>query len=167
MGYRLREVETERKFSRELTLQAIERAVPLEEIAAVLQAENAQEMRERKLNMVVVVLLAIAMNLYVDLSLKHVLIKIAQGLRFIWPGADISLPKDSAISYRRYQLGARPLSALFHRVCRPLATPQTPGAYLFGLRLMAIDGTQEDVPDTPENAAALSPKATADRGDSA
>jgi hypothetical protein len=111
-------------------------------------------------------LLVIAMNLYVELSLKHVLIKIAQGLRFIWAGADIPLPNDSAISYRRYQLGARPLAGLFHRVCRPLATPQTPGAYLFGLRLMAIDGTKEDVPDTPENVAAFG-RHHGDRGDSA
>jgi hypothetical protein len=43
--------------------------------------------------------------------------------------------------------------ALFHRVCRPMATSQTRGAFLFGLRLMAIDGTVEDIPDTPEKAA--------------
>jgi hypothetical protein len=42
---------------------------------------------------------------------------------------------------------------LFHRICQPVATAQTPGAFLFGLRLMAIDGTTEDVPDTPANAA--------------
>ncbi|HEY6411522.1 MAG TPA: IS4 family transposase, partial [Ktedonobacteraceae bacterium] len=36
--------------------------------------------------------------------------------------------------------------------CVPLATPDTPGAFAFGLRLMAIDGTLEDVNDTPANA---------------
>lgn len=34
-----------------------------------------------------------------------------------------------------------------------MATPQTPGAFRFGRRLMAIDGTVEDLPDTPENVA--------------
>jgi hypothetical protein len=53
-----------------------------------------------------------------------------------------------ALSYRRYQLAARPLVALFHEVCQPLATETTPDAFLFGLRLMAIDGTVEDVADT-------------------
>jgi hypothetical protein len=43
----------------------------------------------------------------------------------------------------------------FQRLCRPLATPQTRGAFLFGLRLLAVDGTTEDVPDTPANAAAF------------
>jgi len=57
-----------------------------------------------------------------------------------------------AISQRRYQLGWRVMQALFHRVCKPLATAQTKGAYLFGLRLMAMDGTKEDIPDTPQNA---------------
>lgn len=35
---------------------------------------------------------------------------------------------------------------------RPLATRQTPGAFLGGLRLMAVDGTVFDVPDSKENA---------------
>jgi hypothetical protein len=38
------------------------------------------------------------------------------------------------------------------QVVRPLATPQTPGAFLGGLRLMAVDGTVFDVPDTEANA---------------
>jgi hypothetical protein len=36
-----------------------------------------------------------------------------------------------------------------HRVSQPLATPETAGAFLFGLRLMAIDGRGEDVADAP------------------
>ena len=55
---------------------------------------------------------------------------------------------------------------LFRRVCRPLATPDTPGAFLFGLRLMAVDGTVEDVRDTPANPAAFG-RQTGSRGDSA
>ena len=44
------------------------------------------------------------------------------------------------------------MSRLFHLIVRPCATVQTPGAFLGGLRLMAIDGTVFDVPDTPTNA---------------
>ena len=39
------------------------------------------------------------------------------------------------------------MSRLFALVARPLATPDTPGAFLHGLRLMAVDGTVFDVPD--------------------
>jgi len=166
MGYRLRELEAESKFGRTLTLDALGQVVLMSDIKAVIQEEAVEEIRERKLTMVVAVLLVITMNIYSRLSLGHVMQKLGQGLRFIWGDPDYRLPGDSAISYRRYQLGARPVVALFHRVCRPMTTLQTPGAFLFGLRLMAIDGTIEDVPDTPENMAAFGRHHT-DRGDSA
>jgi hypothetical protein len=166
MGYRLRQIDAESKFSSELHLKAIGRAVPMDEIKAALQETGVQEVRVRKLNMVAVMLVTIAMNIYTHLSIGAVMRKIARGLRFVWPDPDYAVPKDSALAYRRYQMGARPMVTLFHRVCRPMATPETPGAFLFDLRLMAIDGTVEDVPDTPENVAAFG-RHHGDRGDSA
>jgi hypothetical protein len=44
------------------------------------------------------------------------------------------------------------MSRLFHRLARPLATPETPEAFLGGLRLVAVDGRVFDLPDTQENA---------------
>lgn len=44
------------------------------------------------------------------------------------------------------------MSHLFHLVVRPCATVQTLEAFLGGLRLMALDGTVFDVPDTVTNA---------------
>src|SRR5258708_10637747 len=41
---------------------------------------------------------------------------------------------------------------LCQRVCQPMATEQTKGAFRFGLRLMAIDGTLDEVADTEANA---------------
>ncbi len=52
----------------------------------------------------------------------------------------------------RKQLGIAVLRQLFRQSCVPLATPQTPGAFQFGLRLMALDGTLDEVPDSPANA---------------
>ncbi len=133
----------------------IERIVPQATIAAVLATEGRFTERERKLNLLVTVLLIIMLNLYTADSIGAVLEKMAQGLRYIWPDPNYGVPNASAVSYRRYQVGARPVVALFHEVCHPLAEPNTPGAFLFGLRLMAIDGTTEDVPDTPANVAAF------------
>jgi hypothetical protein len=42
--------------------------------------------------------------------------------------------------------------ASFRRLCHPMATPHTAGAFRFGLRLTAIAGTATDSPDTPESA---------------
>ncbi|MBV8431565.1 MAG: IS4 family transposase, partial [Solirubrobacterales bacterium] len=44
---------------------------------------------------------------------------------------------------------------LFERVVRLLATPETPGAFYKGWRLMSIDGTIWNVPDSDANAAAF------------
>jgi len=153
MGFTIRQIEAECKFSSALTVEALSQAIPPDGITRVLQQEAALEERERKLTMVVVVWLIIALHLYTTLSQGAVLAKLARGLRLIWPDPSMRLPRDSALSYRRTQLGARPLFALFHEVCQPIATSQTRGAFLFGLRLMALDGVVEDVPDTPANAA--------------
>jgi hypothetical protein len=166
MGYKLREIEAEGKFSQELSLAAIEHIVPQSVVEAVLTAEGRLTPRERKLNLLVTVSLIIMMNVYTSDAMADVLEKMAQGLRYVWPDPDYVVPNASAISYRRYQVGARPVAVLFHQVCQPLATPDTPGAFLFGLRLMAIDGTTEDVPDTPANAAAFG-RHESDRGPSA
>jgi len=44
------------------------------------------------------------------------------------------------------------MSRLFHQLVRPLSTLETPGAFLGGLRVMAVDGTVFDVPDSLANA---------------
>jgi hypothetical protein len=44
------------------------------------------------------------------------------------------------------------MSRLFHLIVKQRATIETKGAFLGGLRVMALDGTVFDVPDTPSNA---------------
>ena len=67
------------------------------------------------------------------------------------PVDPVRLPSKSAIFQARDRLGAEPLKRLFDRVARPLATDVTPGAWLAGRRLVAIDGTTLDVADTVVN----------------
>jgi hypothetical protein len=166
MGFKIRELDKESKFCNHLTLEAISRAVPKESIRLALEKTHTREQRVRKLTLVMTVFVLIAMNIYVSRSIGGVVRKLSQGLRFVWPDPEYELPKDSAVAYRRVQLGARPMVALFHELCRPMATPKTQGAFLFGLRLMAIDGTKEDVPDSPANAAVFG-RHRGQRGESA
>lgn len=166
MGYKLREIAAERKFSQELRIEVLEPVLSVTQIKAVLAREGRVEQRDRKLNMVVTILVLVVMHIYHDVSQREALRKASKGLRYVWPDPGYVVAGASALSYRRYQLGARPLVALFQEVCQPLATEATPGAFLFGLRLMAIDGTVEDVADTPANVAAFGRHA-GDRGDSA
>ena len=166
MGFRIREMHTEGKFSRALTVEALSRAIPQEAIRRAVQLTVGGKARERKVSLPVVVWLVIALHVYTTLSISAVLAKLARGLRLLWFDPLIALPTDSALTYRRYQVGARPLALLFHQVCHPIATQETRGAFLFGLRLMALDGTVEDVPDTRANAAVFG-RHIAERGASA
>lgn len=164
--FRLREPDPHGKFTDSLKLQALTRLVPQRLIHSVLKEHHALAQRERKLSMEAVVWVLIAMNLFLDSSISYVLEKLARGARLLWPEPDAPLPRGHALTYRRYRLGARPLVALFHQVCQPLATPETPGAFYLEHRLMAVDGQTLTVPDTPANAAYFGRHGTA-RGEGA
>lgn len=62
-----------------------------------------------------------------------------------------SVPTKGALSQARSRLGPEPLLALFEQVAVPLAQAQSAGAFYGQLRLVSIDGTCVDVPDTPAN----------------
>jgi hypothetical protein len=77
---------------------------------------------------------------------------LTNGLRHL-DGA--ALPTSSALTRARQRLGTRPFELLFGLRRGPLAAPGTPGAFAFGLRLVAWDGTGLDAADTPANAEAF------------
>lgn len=166
MGFTIREMDTQRKFSSVLTVDALAQIIPPSAVTDVISHEGVGHKRERRLTAELTLWVVLALHLYPTVSVSGVLAKLARGLRFLWPDPELPLPGDSALAARRQQLGARPLVALFRRLCKPLATPQTQGAWLFGLRTVAIDGTTEDTPDTPANAAVFGRHGTA-RGQAA
>jgi hypothetical protein len=120
-------------------LEALERVVPLDLVQQVLQDHDRQEQRCRKLAMHQIVYLVLAMNLFAKQRLSLVLERLLHTWRWLFADHDLASPTDAAIHSRRDQLGVAPMVDLFHRVCRPLATQVTRGAFLCGLRKMAID----------------------------
>jgi Transposase DDE domain/Insertion element 4 transposase N-terminal len=96
---------------------------------------------------------AVGMALHAEGSYEDVLALLTDGLAWSVPDVEpVKLPSKSAIFQARERLGAEPVMRLFDRVARPLATPGTPGAFLAGRRVVAIDGTTLDVADTIANA---------------
>src|ERR687885_588985 len=155
MGYTIRQTDHERNFCRELTVEALQRAVPPEAIHAVLRETGSPVRRARKLTAEATIWVLIALNVYTHLAVGHVLRKVSQGLRFSWPDPTYRVPGASAFVYRRYQLGAAPVVALYARLARPTPPPQPRGASRLGLPLGALEGTVGVVPDSPANAAAF------------
>lgn len=134
--------------------KAIEMVISADAIAQALGNTDSFEERKRKLPSQLVVCLVIAMSLWSSDAMGTVLKNLVTGLSRQWTklGQYWKVPNSSSISAARQRLGCRVMSQLFERVVRPLATPETPEAFLGGLRVMAVDGTVLDVPDSKANA---------------
>jgi Insertion element 4 transposase N-terminal len=63
------------------------------------------------------------------------------------------LPNISSLSRARGRLGADPLRMLFEHGAGPVGADQAPGVFCCGLRVISLDGSTIDLPDTPDNAA--------------
>lgn len=134
--------------------KAIETVIPPEVIEQTIGNTAAKEERARKLPSSLVICLVIAMSLWSNDSMTTVLKNLVNGLSRQWTriGKYWRVPNSASISEARQRVGCRVMSQLFGRIARPMATPATPGAFLGGLRVMAVDGTVIDVPDSVSNA---------------
>jgi len=135
-------------------LKALEMAIPTEAIEQAIAQTHSHEERRRALPSHLVICLVIAMSLWSKASMRTVLKNLVDGLSTQWVrvGQYWRVPCKSSITEARQRIGCDVMSSLFHLVVRPCATVETPGAFLAGLRLMAVDGTVFDVPDTVANA---------------
>ena len=144
---------SERRLSDLVSVGVLTRVFPPSLVDEVIAEAGRTEQRSRTLPARVMAYFAIGMALYSEGSYEDVLSQLTDGLAWTSGWADsYSPPSKSAIFQARQRLGAEPVAALFARVAKPLATPSTPGSWLAGRRLVAIDGACLDVADTPENA---------------
>ena len=60
-------------------------------------------------------------------------------------------PNISSLSRARARLGADPLHMLFDQVAGPVGADDADGVFCCGLRVVSMDGSTTDVPDTKEN----------------
>jgi Insertion element 4 transposase N-terminal/Transposase DDE domain len=139
------------KVCQQMDVGLLQEVLPQACIEELLDTYDCWETREKKLNMVAMVYWLMSLHLYPKLSQRSVYAKLVSGLRTVRDDVAEEIPSKSAFSYRRSQLGSELLEELFHQYAGPQATEQTPGAFWRGMRLMALDGTRESVPDTDEN----------------
>ena len=148
-----RKPETETRLSDLVSVGWLTRVFPPDVVDEVIAECDRTEQRSRSLPARVMAYFAMGMALHSEGSYEDVIALMTDGLA--WAASDlvgpVKLPSKSAIFQARDRLGAEPLKRLFDRVARPLATDVTPGAWLAGRRLVAIDGTTLDVADTVVN----------------
>ena len=125
---------------------------PADVVDAVIAECGRTEQRRRSLPARSMAYFAMGMALHSEGSYEDVLALISDGLA--WAYRDEQSPKlanKAAISHARDRLGPEPMALLFERVAQPLAVRDSPGCWLAGRRLVAIDGTCLDLPDTLAN----------------
>jgi len=141
-------------------LSGLTRIVSSGLVRDVLRATERDNPRACRLSHEVTTWILLAMGILTDLPIRAVY----QHARRLQPGE--AIPTRGALCVARQRLGVAPLRALFHRVVRPLTDDQLPGSTLGGLRLVGMDSTKLDIPDTPANEAAFG-RPTGGRGDGA
>jgi hypothetical protein len=142
-------------------LAGLEQVIRPADIRQALSATGRVNTRSCRLTHEVVLWVVLAMGLLTELPIRQVF-KHARRLR-----RGEESPHRSSLCVARQRLGVAPVRHLFTRVVRPLARPETPGAFYRGLRLMGIDGTIFDVPDSSANAAAFARPSAGPRGEGA
>jgi hypothetical protein len=147
-----RKPESDRRLSDLVSVGVLTRVFPPALVDEVIAASGRTQVRHRALPARVMAYFAIGMGLYSDGSYEDVLSQLTDGLA--WASGwreQYRLPGKSAIFQARERLGSAPLAQLFARVAAPVGGSDTPGTWLAGRRLVAVDGTCLDVADTPGN----------------
>jgi Insertion element 4 transposase N-terminal/Transposase DDE domain len=139
-------------------LAGLEQVIDSETIRQVLSATGRINRRACKLPHEVIMWVVLAMGLFTDVPIRQVF----KQTRFARKGE--TTPGRSTFCHARQRLGVAPVKRLFDRTVRPLATPETPGAFYKGMRLMGIDGVVFNLPDRLANDTTFGRPSGGDRG---
>ncbi len=158
-GWRKQPVDS--RLTDHISIGVLTRTFTKDLIDEILARSNKVQQRIRLLPSRVVMYYVLALSLYPQDAYEEVMRHLTEGLR--WQDqfrSSWNVPSKAGIYKARARLGAEPMKELFTSVAKPLASPNAPGAFYRGLRLVAIDGTSLDVSDSPENLAHFTKPAT-------
>jgi hypothetical protein len=127
-------------------LEGLSKIISPEVIEQALADTGRQQQKKCRLSHRTMLWVVLAMGVLTHLPIRQVF----KQARRMYAGE--RTPSRGNLCEARQRLGVEPVKQVFQSVVRPLATPDTPGAFYKGMHMVAIDGTIEDVPDTPANA---------------
>jgi len=149
----------------QVTIGVLVDAVPRDAVDEAVAVCGVRERRsDGKLPAHVTTYLTLGLCLFPDDDYEEVATRVTGSLdRFGCWDASWSVPTASAVTQARKRLGREVFPELFERTCGPVAGEAFPtaglgalgtarGSFLRGWRLLAIDGFEVDLPDTPGNA---------------
>jgi Insertion element 4 transposase N-terminal/Transposase DDE domain len=127
----------------------LEKVIGAEDVRQVLFDTGCLDKQRCRLTREVTFWIILAMGVFTELSMRQIFKQCRRLNLGLWT------PQRSTLCKARQRVGLAPVRLLYERLARPLASPDTPGAYYRGWRTMAIDGTVYNVPDSDANAAAF------------
>jgi hypothetical protein len=168
-----------------VSVGALTKAFPPELVDRVLEATDAVEVRRRLLPSRLVVYFVLSLWLFRGRNCGYgqVVSKLVDAFYHRRRAADLlaGLPLDpagtvdagsgrrwkppnvSSLVRARARVGADPLHMLFDEVAGSVAAEGAPGVFVCGLRVVSVDGTTTDVPDTAANEAVFGRPSNAGR----
>ena len=157
--YRLREMDVDDKVCEQVSMTMLSHVYPKEVIKRCVQQSEPWSTKARRVRLssaLTLVLFVIAMALWSRRNQCQVWQSLLGKLSDLHPAEPKSAMSASGLSGRRTELGSQCMQALMRERCQLIAQPSSmPSAFLGRYRLMAIDGTLFNTPDTPANAAAF------------
>lgn len=142
-------------------LAGLEQVIGSQTVRQALLETGRVNPRDCKLTYEVTLWVVLAMGIFTNVPIRQVF----KRTRFVRTGEET--PCRSSLCHARQRLGVAPLRRLFLRTVRALATPETPGAFYKGMRLMGVDGVVFNLPDRVANEAVFGRPSGGDRGEGA
>jgi hypothetical protein len=155
-----------------VSVGALSRAFPPELVDRVVDATDTREVRRRLLPARLVVYFVLALWLFrgPNCGYGRVMVKLVDALYHRRRGEQLlggvldpdgwidagagrrwRPPNISSLARARTRLGADPLHMLFEQVAGPVGAPDAAGVFCCGLRVVSMDGSTTDVPNSKEN----------------
>lgn len=131
------------RLSDSLAINFIQTIIPMEIIKKSLEENKKGTIRQRKLPRELLCYYEITLPLYSGTNINAALECMTSNL----PEYKDIRCCQSAISQGRERLGDQVMKTIFKKVCKPMATQATNGAWYKGYRLVAIDGSDFDLAD--------------------
>jgi Insertion element 4 transposase N-terminal/Transposase DDE domain len=139
-----------------LSASLLARAFPSESVAACLDRHGRNSQRRRDFHATAGVYYCMALSLYPEASYESVFSVVSSGLAWSAGQPASATIAKSSISALRTKIGWQPLQELMDQHCLPMADPAShPEAFFAGLRIVAIDGSNFELPDEAANVEAF------------
>jgi hypothetical protein len=134
-----------------VSLGALSKFFPAEQMEEILRANGRVEKRRRKLPALDLMYFLIALGLHASEGCRAVLRRVVLRKSSAGDEEFDRISSDSAISQGRNRLGWKSIRDAYLRFVRPIATRKTIGAWYRRWRLVSLDGCTLEVADTSRN----------------